>query len=143
MFPILESFTIFSLHNLIDVCVYVFSFWVELLFCVHNLSQNAVASAPTNFMVAQEDPTGVHMSWTPPTPLGYTTGYRIHYNGGSSDSVNVSGGSIDKYLLTGLHNGASYTMSIVGTSEHIFSEEVTMDISLCEYCHGIIQDSFH
>ena len=38
--------------------------------------------------------------------------------------MDVSGGSTDNHLLTGLQNGASYTISIVGTSEHFPSEEV-------------------
>ena len=82
------------------------------------------ASAPTNLMAVQEGPTGIRVSWTPPTPLGDTTGYRIYYSGGSSGSVDVSGGSTDNHLLTGLQNGASYTISIVGTSEHFFSDRV-------------------
>ena len=94
-------------------------------------------------MAVQEGPTSIRVSWTPPTPPGDTAGYRIHYNGGSSGSVDVSGGSTDNYLLTGLQNGASYTMSIVGTSRHFFSEEVEVDVSLGVYCCGIIQVLFH
>ena len=81
-------------------------------------------------MAVQEGPTGIRVSWIPPTPLGATTGYRIYYSGGSSGSVNVSGGSTDNQLLTGLQNGASYTISIVGTSEHFHSEEVEVNVSL-------------
>ena len=81
-------------------------------------------------MAVQEGPTGIRVSWTSPTPLGDTTGYRIHYSGGSSGSVDVSGGSTDNHLLTGLQNGASYTISIVGTSEHFFSEKMERNISL-------------
>ena len=93
---------------------------------------SSVASAPTNLMAVQEGPTGIRVSWTPPNPLGDTTGYRIYYSGGSSGSVNVSGGSTDNHLLSGLQNGASYTISIVGTSEHLFSVQVddTKSISL-------------
>ena len=83
-----------------------------------------VASAPTILMAVQEGPTGIRVHWTPPTPLGDTTGYRIYYSGGSSDSVNVSGGSTDNHLLTGLRNGTSYNVSIVGTSKHFFSDHV-------------------
>ena len=83
-----------------------------------------MASAPTNLTAVQEGPTGIRVSWTPPTPLGNITGYRIYYNGGSSGSVDVSGGSTDNHLLTGLQIGASYSISIVGTSEHFFSDHV-------------------
>jgi len=75
-------------------------------------------------MAVQEGLTGIRVSWTPSTPLGYTTGYRIYYSGDSSGSVDVSGGSTDNHLLTGLQNGASYTISIVSTSEHLPSDRV-------------------
>ena len=83
-----------------------------------------VAPAPTGLTAVQEGPTGIRVSWTPPTPLGDTTGYRIYYSGGSSGSVDVSGGSTDNQLLTALQNGASYTISIVGTSDHLYSNRV-------------------
>ena len=98
----------------------------------------SVASAPTNLIAVQEGPTGIQVSWTPPTPLGDTTGYRIYYSGGSSGSVDVSGGSTDNHLLTGLQNGVSYTISIVGTSEHFFSNRVDYpnSISLSELLYN-------
>ena len=78
-------------------------------------------------MAVQEGLTSIRVSWSPPTPLGDTTGYRIYYsNGDSSDSVDVSGGSTDNHLLTGLKNGENYTISIVATSEHFFSESVNV-----------------
>ena len=89
-----------------------------------------VASAPTNLTAVQEGPTGIRVSWTPPTPLGDTTGYRIYYSGGSSGSVNVSDGSTDNYLVGSLQNGANYTIRIVGTSKHLFSKEVESSSSI-------------
>ena len=44
--------------------------------------------------------------------------------------LDVSGGSIDNYLLTGLQNGESYIISIVGTSEHLPSESVAVDMEV-------------
>ena len=38
--------------------------------------------------------------------------------------MDVSDGSTDNYLLTGLQNGTSYNIFIVGTSEHFFSDRV-------------------
>ena len=81
-------------------------------------------------MAVQEGLTSVRVSWSPPSPLGDTTGYRISYSGGSSGSVDVSDGSTDNYLLTGLVNGASYTISIVVTSLYLPSELVEVDIGL-------------
>ena len=92
---------------------------------------DAVASAPTNLMAFQQCVTSIIVFWSPPTPLGDTTGYRIHYNdSNSSDSVDVSGGSTDNYLLTGLQNGESYTIFIVATSEHFYSESVTVNLNV-------------
>ena len=94
-------------------------------------------------MAVQEGLISIGVSWSPPTPLGDTTGYRIYYNDSdSSDSVDVSGGSTDNYLLTGLQNGESYTISIVATSEHFSSESVTIDMDvglgeISEYIHCI------
>ena len=75
-------------------------------------------------MAVQEGTTSVRVSWSPPSPLGDTTGYRISYSDGSSVSVDVSDGSTDNYPLTGLQNGASYNISTVGTSLHFFSDSV-------------------
>ena len=93
-----------------------------------------VASAPTNMMAVQEGPTSIRVSWSPPTPLGDTTGYRIYYSGSSSGSEDVSDGSTDNYLLTGLQNGESYTISIVAgattSSQLLPSDTVTVNIIL-------------
>ena len=98
----------------------------------YDFSISAVASAPSNLMAVQEGLTSVRVSWSPPTPLGDTTGYRISYSGGSSGSVDVSDGSTDNYLLTGLQGGASYTTSIVGTSLHLSSEVMEQEVTLGE-----------
>ena len=90
-----------------------------------------VASAPTNLVAVQEGPTNIRVSWSPPTPLGDTTGYRIYYSGGSSGSEDVSDGSTDNHLLIGLQNGYIYTISIVATSQHLPSESIkVMNIRL-------------
>ena len=87
-----------------------------------------VASAPTNLNFIQSDATSIRVTWTPPSPLGDTTGYRISFTGGgNSDSVDVSGGDTNSHTLTGLMSGEMYEMFIVGTSEHFFSESVEWD----------------
>ena len=93
-----------------------------------------VASAPTGLTAVLEGPTGIRVSWTPPTPLGDTTGYRIYYSGGSSGSEDVSGGSTHNHLLTSLKNGANYDISIVATSDHLNSDTVEYSnvIILCK-----------
>ena len=89
--------------------------------------------APTNLMAVQEGLTSIRVSWSPPTPLGDTTGYRIYYSDSdSSDSVDVSGGSTDNYTLTGLVMGATYNISIVATSQYLPSRRVETIITLCK-----------
>ena len=97
------------------------------------IAPSPVASSPTNLMAVQEGLTSIRVSWSPPTPLGDTTGYRIDYSDSdSSDCVNVSGGSTDNYLLTGLQNGDSYTISIIATSQHHPSDAVDDQVTLSE-----------
>ena len=93
-----------------------------------------VASVLTNLRAIQEGLTSIRVSWSPPIPLGYTTGYRIYYcnSGASNGSVNISGGSSDNYLLTSLENGVGYNISIVATSQHFFSNNVVQELTLGE-----------
>ena len=67
-------------------------------------------------MAVQEGPTSIRVSWSPPTPLGDTTGYRIYYSGGSSGSVNATSTEV---LLSQLLMGGSYNISLVATSQHL------------------------
>ena len=76
----------------------------------------------------QDGLSSIRVTWTPPSPLGDTTGYRIHYtNGrGSSGSVNISDGITNIYTLTGLLRQATYTLSITATSEHLSSTTLSV-----------------
>ena len=80
-------------------------------------------------MAVQEGPTSVRVSWSPPTPLGDTSGYRIYY--GSSGSVDVSGGFTDNYLLTDIETATSLSISIAGTSDHLPSQTVSTEFGKC------------
>ena len=93
-----------------------------------------VASAPSNLIAVQEDPTSIRVSWNPPTPLGDTTGYRISYSGGSSGSVDISDGSTDNYmyLLTDIETTTSLSISIAGTSDHLPSQSLSTEFGICE-----------
>ena len=88
-----------------------------------------VTSAPTNVMAVQEDPDGIRVTWTPSSDAN---GYIISYiDGSSSGSVTVDGGSIDSHTLMDLQNGATYTISIVATSEtSLPSESMAADMSV-------------
>ena len=80
----------------------------------------------------QDGPTSIRVTWTPPSPLGNTTGYRIHYTtgGGSSGSQTVSGGNTMTHTLTGLTNGETYTISIVATSSALSSAPIQTAVGL-------------
>ena len=80
----------------------------------------AGASPPGGAMAVQDSPTSIRVTWTPPSPLGDTTGYRISYTGGGiSGSVVVNGGNTNNHtLIMGLINGETYTLSVVGTASH-------------------------
>ena len=79
---------------------------------------SAAASPPSDVTAVQDGPTSIRVSWTPPSPLGNTSGYRIYYTGagGSSDSVDVDGGNTNTHTLMGVTNGKTYTISIAGRS---------------------------
>ena len=81
----------------------------------------------------------VILRWTPPSPLGDTTGYRISFTGGgNSGSMDVSGGDTNSHTLTGLTSGVIYEISIVGTSEHFFSDSVKWDTSITFVCKLVL-----
>lgn len=83
-------------------------------------------------MAVQESPTSIRVSWNPSSD---GTGYIVHYvaKGNSNESVIVNGGSTSSCLLTGLQNGAIYTVYIkaIGTSTAFPSPSVVLlDIGL-------------
>ena len=58
--------------------------------------------------------TSIIVTWTASSDA---TGYRIYYTSDSdSGSETVSDGSTETHTLTGLVNGETYTISIVGTA---------------------------
>ena len=95
------------LHWQYNVCITVVVYLVE--------------SAPTNVMAVQEGLTSIRVSWSPPSQLGNTTGYRIEYTSSddSSDNVTVDDGST-AHPLTGLQNGERYNIFIVATSDDLY-----------------------
>ena len=109
----------------------------NIVLLLYDLSSLPVAFPPTNLhFEVRSYSSDVLLTWTPPSPLGDTTGYRISFTGGgNSDSVDVSGGDTNSYTLTGLTRGEMYEMFIVGTSEHFFSDSVEWDtITVRKWC---------
>ena len=58
---------------------------------MHGIPPYIAASPPSGVTAVQAGPTSIMVSWTPPSPLGDTSGYRIYYTraGGSSVSVDI------------------------------------------------------
>ena len=93
-----------------------------------------VASPPSGVTAVQAGPTSIAVTWTASSDA---TGYRIHYTSDSdSGSETVSDGSIETHTLTGLVNGETYTISMIATSRHFFSEAVAADtiVNLGKLC---------
>ena len=82
-------------------------------------------------MAVQEGLTSIRVSWSPPTPLGDTTEYKIYYSDSdSSDSVDVSDPSSREYLLEDLVMGSNYSLSLVAISQHLPSGTLTRSFQL-------------
>ena len=95
----------------------------------------SVAAAPTDLEAdVLADLTSVSLTWVPPqTPLD-TSGYQIDYinNDGHNNTVDISYVSTSSHVLTGLQNGTTYNISIIGTSAHFFSEPMTIMVELIQ-----------
>ena len=113
----------------------------------YNISYNVYSPGASPPSAVQTGPTSIDVSWTPPSPLGDTTGYIIYYTNDDNtdgDSVVVSSGSTDQYTLTNLQNGDTYSISISGTSPHLPSEKIsaTSTVGLGGlYYHNDIHDT--
>ena len=91
---------------------------------------SAVASAPTNVQLSQNSPTSILVQWTPPLSVGSTTGYQIHYDGGTSSTSlsrtvpTLGGAQTESFLLRDLTEGGSFIVSVRGLSDHYFSSAI-------------------
>ena len=85
---------------------------------MHGIPPYIVASPPSGVTAVRDGATRIRVSWTPPSPPGDTSGYRIYYTraGGSSDSVDIDGGNTNSHTLMSLTNGETYTISVAGRS---------------------------
>ena len=93
-------------------------------------------------MAEQEGLTDIRVTWTPPS--SGANGYIIFYDNsaGTNGSEPVDGGSTDSHTLTGLQNGATYTIAIVATSQHLPSEAIERVIVLGKVYMMVICDCF-
>ena len=90
-----------------------------------------VASSPTDLMVTQRGPTTVIVSWSPPSPVGGTTGYTIFYSTGDSpSSKEVTDTATSEERLMDLKVGGNYSIYLVAVSQHLPSKSLTASLQL-------------
>ena len=97
------------------------------------ISLCSVANPPEALTLTQHGPMNITVSWTPPSPLNYTSGYRVYYKPSDStswQSITINDASITTVNVTGLTSGIFYDVSIVGIFEHFPSEMRQGDIYL-------------
>ena len=79
--------------------------------------------------ICQKSSTSLKIDWTPPNPLGDTTGYRINYYS-SVDGLNppvistvpvLGGPKSTSFVVTGLSSGVYYYLAVEGLSDHFYS----------------------
>ena len=101
---------------------------------------SSAPSAPTDIVAAQDGPTSIRVSWTPPSLQGIMTSYRINYtsSNGSTDSVSISDISTgDYYLLSDLWNGERYRINFISETPYFRNEyfrEVRLGIRSTARC---------
>ena len=102
--------------NTLHVCLFGLKTTLKMII----LNIIVMAPSPAGTRAVQDSPTSILVSWSPSSDA---TGYMIHYDssGGHSGSETVSGGSTDSYLLTGLHNGDTYNISIAALSTDLYT----------------------
>ena len=90
-----------------------------------------MAGDPT-LILDQISPTTVRVTWSPPSGGATLTGYIVHYRTGSSVRTRSVSSSSTSTFLTGLTSGATYTISVEATSQHLSGESGVMTITLGE-----------
>ena len=95
-----------------------------------------VAGDPTLMSLNQISPTIVRVTWSPPSGGATVTGYVVHYRTATSIKIKYAVNTSIFILLTGLTSGATYTISVEATSQHLSGESEEMTISLGELIYS-------
>ena len=91
-----------------------------------------MAGSPTLTSLNQISSTAVRVMWSPPSEGATVTGYIIHYKTGGSVGTEADPSSSTSTVISGLTNGATYTISVEATSQHLSGESEEMTIKLRE-----------
>ena len=120
--------------NSIILCIYmhilwcvgrVYVIWLHVYFHV-----SPVAGDPTLTSLDQISPTAVRVMWSPPSGGATVTGYVVHYR--TNSSVGTKSSSSTSTDIAGLTSGATYTISVEATSQHLSGESEEINIELSE-----------
>ena len=90
-----------------------------------------VAHTPIITSLKQISPTSVRVNWTNASEVA-TTGYIVHYSDGTTNKTKGISASSTSTDIIGLTIGATYTISVEATSQHLSGESETMIILLCK-----------
>ena len=91
---------------------------------------SAVAGDPTLIPLDQISLTAVRVTWSPPSGGATVTGYVVHYRTGSSVESKTEPSSSTSTDITDLTSGATYTISVEATSQHLSGKSEEMMITL-------------
>ena len=90
----------------------------------------SAASNLTDVEAEQVDLTSIRITWS---PSDGANGYIISYSRGDIDMTeDISSGLTSSHTLTGLVEEATYTISIIATSQHFNSHPVMTSVTLGE-----------
>ena len=94
-----------------------------------------MAGDPTLTSLVQTSGTAVRVMWNPPSGGAAVTGYVVCYRAGSSVGTEAEPSSSTSHDITGLTIGATYTISVEATSQHLSGKSEEMTISLREFVY--------
>ena len=98
-----------------------------------------VTGDPTLTSLDQISPTAVIVTWSPPSGGATVTDYVVHYKTATSvrtKSVSSSSTSTD---ISDLTIGATYTISVEATSQHLSGESEEMTIRLGKLTYSNVE----
>ena len=96
----------------------------------------SVAGDPTLTSLDQIRATTVRVIWSPPSGGATVTGYVVHYRTTTSVKIKHAPRTFTSTFLTGLTSGATYTISVEATSQHLSGESGMMIITLSELTYS-------
>ena len=128
--------SLFNSKNFSFTCIIIIvvelSQWNSIYSFLFSCYVSPVAGNPTRISLDQISPTTVRVIWSPPSGGATVTSYVVHYRNTTSVRTKSAPTTFIFTFLTGLTSGATYTISVEATSQHLSGESEEMTISLSE-----------